>query len=165
MPGFIFALVLALSLTLAPGMAVADPPDDDPAESADSGYATAVKAVKAGRYTDAIPLLQQTVAKDPKHANAYNYLAFSHRKLGRFARALDLYKTALRIEPDHRGAHEYVGELYLQTGRLDLAETHLAKLDKLCTFGCDEYSDLKKAIAAFKAAHGPAKKSLSKRSM
>ncbi len=161
MPGFMhptshrFAAILlafALALALAPGVAFADAPEDDPAEAADTGYATAVKAVKAGRYAAAIPLLEKAVAKDPKDANAYNYLAFSHRKLGRFARALDFYKTALKIEPDHRGAHEYLGELYLQTGHLDLAEAHLAKLDRLCTFGCDEYSDLKKAIAAHRTA-------------
>lgn len=159
MPGFmphtphgLAAFFLAFALALAPGVAFAEGNEDDPAETADSGYATAVRAVKAGRYPVAIPLLEKAVAKDPKNADAYNYLAFSHRKLGRFNRALDLYKTALKIEPAHRGAHEYLGELYLQTGRLDLAEIHLAKLDKLCTFGCDEYSDLKKAIAAHKAA-------------
>ncbi len=159
MPGFmphtthsLAAIFLAFALALAPGVAFAEGDEDDPAETADPGYATAVRAVKAGRHPIAIPLLEKAVAKDPKNADAYNYLAFSHRKLGRFDRALGLYKTALKIEPDHRGAHEYLGELYLQTGHLDLAEAYLAKLDKLCTFGCGEYSDLKKAIAAHKVA-------------
>ncbi len=29
------------------------------------------------------------------------------------------------------------------------AKEHLAQLDKLCTFGCEEYSKLKKEIAQF----------------
>jgi len=61
------------------------------------------------------------------------------------------YDEALRIEPQHRGALEYSGELYLQTGNLAKAEQRLAALDKACRFGCEEYSDLKKAIAQYKA--------------
>ena len=37
------------------------------------------------------------------------------------------YNEALRIEPKHRGALEYSGELYLMTGKLDLAEQRLAR--------------------------------------
>jgi hypothetical protein len=42
-------------------------------------------------------------------------------------------------------------KLYLQTGDLARAEQRLVALDKACTFGCAEYSDLKKAIARYKA--------------
>ena len=37
------------------------------------------------------------------------------------------------------------------TGDLAKAELRLAALDKACLFGCEEYTDLKKAIAQFKA--------------
>ena len=57
----------------------------------------------------------------------------------------------MRINPKHRGALEYSGELYLMTGDLAKAEQRLATLDKACTFGCEEFTDLKKAIASFKA--------------
>ncbi len=59
------------------------------------------------------------------------------------------YNEALRIDPDHRGAHEYLGEAYLMVGNLAKAKEHLSVLDKLCFFPCDEYSDLKKAIADY----------------
>jgi hypothetical protein len=36
-------------------------------------------------------------------------------------------------------------------GDLPRAEQRLATLDKVCTFGCGEFSDLKKAIAQYKA--------------
>jgi len=32
-------------------------------------------------------------------------------------------------------------------GQLNKAKEHLASLDKICTFSCEEYRDLKKAIA------------------
>jgi Flp pilus assembly protein TadD len=70
-----------------------------------------------------------------------------------FAGAEKFYDEALRIDPKHRGALEYSGELYLQTGDLARAEQRLAVLDKACTFGCEEYSDLKKAIAQYKAGN------------
>ena len=67
-----------------------------------------------------------------------------------FAGAEKFYNEALRIDPTHRGALEYSGELYLQTGDLARAEQRLAALDKACFFGCEEYSDLKKAIVLYK---------------
>jgi len=48
------------------------------------------------------------------------------------------YNEALRIDPEHRGAHEYLGEAYLMVGNLAKAKEHLAVLDKLCFFPCDE---------------------------
>ena len=33
-------------------------------------------------------------------------------------------------------------------------EANLAKLDKVCFFGCDEYTDLKKAVAEYKQRKG-----------
>jgi hypothetical protein len=35
-------------------------------------------------------------------------------------------------------------------GQLDKAKEHLASLDKICPFSCEEYRDLKKAIAEVK---------------
>jgi len=61
------------------------------------------------------------------------------------------YNEALRIDPKHKGAHEYVGEAYLMVGNVAKAKEHLAALDRICFFGCDEYSLLKKAVAEFEA--------------
>jgi len=90
---------------------------------------------------------------DTGDADWNNLMGYSLRKgpTPDFAGAEKFYNEALRIEPAHRGALEYSGELYLQTGDLARAEQRLAALDKACTFGCEEYSDLKKAIAQYKA--------------
>lgn len=61
------------------------------------------------------------------------------------------YQSALVKEPKHRGALEYYGELLLLKNDLAGAEMMLSRLDKACTFGCEEYRDLKKSIAQFKS--------------
>ena len=112
-------------------------------------YKDGVKAVKSAKYKQAIKLFNKVVAAKPTNADAWNYLGFSHRKLKRFDQALNAYQKALAIDPDHRGANEYLGELYLQTDNLPKARERLAKLDAICTFGCEEFDDLKAAIAAY----------------
>jgi DNA-binding SARP family transcriptional activator len=59
------------------------------------------------------------------------------------------YNQALALDPKHRGAHEYIGEAYLMVNNPAKAKEHLAQLDKLCLFSCSEFTDLKKAIAAY----------------
>ena len=86
----------------------------------------------------------------PGSADSYNYLGYSHRKLGRLALSLANYQQALRLNPKHQGAHEYIGEAYLELGDLERAEMHLKALDKICTFGCAAYRELKRAIKAYK---------------
>ena len=63
--------------------------------------------------------------------------------------AISTHQKALAIKPDHRGANEYIGELYLETGQLEKAKERLKVLDSACFFGCEEYTTLKKAIAAY----------------
>jgi Flp pilus assembly protein TadD len=94
---------------------------------------------------------------EPNNADVLNLLGFSYRKLGEFEQSLTYYQRALTLEPQHRGANEYLGELYLQMGDLPKAEERLARLDRICTFGCEEYSDLKKAIKEYKADRPAAK--------
>ena len=111
-----------------------------------SAYDQGVQAVEAGNYERALELMEQVVRSEPDNADAWNYVGFSNRKLNRFEQALTAYQRALKIDPEHRGANEYLGELYLQMGELDKASERLRVLDKACTFGCEEYDDLKKAI-------------------
>jgi len=61
------------------------------------------------------------------------------------------YQEALRLDPKHRGAHEYIGEAYVMVGNLAKAKEHLAALNKLCFFSCEEYRDLKKAIEGYES--------------
>lgn len=132
-------------------------PSRAPSKPEDPDYMDGVAAIKAGKYATAIPLLQKVVERDSQNADAYNWLAYATRKNGDPAAALPLYEKALAIDPKHRGAHEYMGEAYLQLGNLPKAKEHLAALDKLCFFPCEQYSDLKKAIEAYEKSGGTVK--------
>ncbi|MFQ5773993.1 MAG: tetratricopeptide repeat protein [Kiloniellaceae bacterium] len=120
----------------------------------DSNYVQGRKLVEAGDFAAAVPLLQKAIAVDPKNADAYNYLGYSHRRLGDKEAALTHYLKALELKPEHRGANEYLGELYLEMGRLDEAKERLDVLDGACFFGCPEYRELKAAIKAYQAKAG-----------
>jgi tetratricopeptide (TPR) repeat protein len=135
---------------------------DTPAVMADPKYVEGVNAVKRKDYAAAIPLFEAVVAKDDRNADAYNYLAYSIRQNGDAAKSIPIYQKALAIDPKHRGAHEYIGEAFLALGNLPKAKEHLAVLNKLCFLPCEEYSDLKKAVAEYETSGGrvrPASKS------
>jgi len=119
-----------------------------------STYAQAVEKVKAKDYAAAIPLLRDVVAQEPRNADALNYLGYSYRESGDLEKALENYRKALAVDPNHKGANEYLGELYVRLGDLPNAEAQLAKLDRLCTFGCAEYEELKRKVAALKRSKG-----------
>lgn len=95
-------------------------------------------------------VLEPYVQSNPRSADGFNLLGYSLRNQNKFDESLVAYKQALTLDPKHRGAHEYIGIAYIQMGQLDKAKEHLASLEKICTFSCEEYRDLKKAIAQAK---------------
>lgn len=132
-------------------------PSDPWAKPLDPDYTAAVKAIKAGDVTAAVPLLERVVARDGTNADAYNWLAYAIRKSGDPARSIPIYQKALALDPRHRGAHEYIGEAYLALDDVKNARAHLARLDSLCFFPCSEYRDLKKAIEVYEGSGGKIK--------
>ncbi len=106
-----------------------------------------------GDWRGAAALMKEAIAKTPGKADYHNLYAYAVRK----GPSPDMnlvfreYGEALRLEPKHRGAHEYIGEAYLMTGNLAKAKAHLATLDGLCMLGCEEYTKLKQAVAAYEA--------------
>jgi tetratricopeptide (TPR) repeat protein len=90
----------------------------------------------------------------PDDADVLNLLGYGYRKSGDVDQARGYYLQALAADPKHRGANEYIGELYLETGHLNKAEERLAVLDDDCWLGCEEYTDLKEAIAEYKVKKG-----------
>jgi len=133
-----------------------------PAKPEDQQYEQGVKAIKAGKYGEAIPLLEGVVSRDTTNADAYNWLAYATRKNGDPAKSIPIYEKALAIDPKHRGAHEYIGEAYLMLGDVAKAKEHLKSLDSICTFSCSEYRDLKKSIEAYEKGGGKAKPAASR---
>ena len=148
----VLAIVLAIASFAPPALAMGSdstppPAPKPPAPRTDTGYSEAERAVKAKQYEDAIKKLEQVVAKEPRNADALNYLAYSHRELGRYDISMGYYQKALALNANHRGANEYLGQLYLRMGKAKEANAQLAKLQKLCGRGCEEYESLRSAIA------------------
>jgi Flp pilus assembly protein TadD len=108
-------------------------------------------SIKAEKYDQAIQQLQ--TANETSSADWNNLLGYSLRKKQPpdLVGAERYYQAALKIDPEHRGALEYYGKLKLINNDLPGAEALLARLDKACTFGCEEYSDLKEAIKKYKS--------------
>ncbi len=123
-------------------------------QPSDPTYTQATALIGAGKYGEAIPLLEKVVAAKPQNADALNDLGYSHRKVGQIDEALKYYHRALELQPKHLGANEYLGELYLELGDLPKAEERLAVLDKACFFGCEAYTELKQAINDYKSRQG-----------
>lgn len=142
--------LMALLLSAMCGVAAAaDTPSAEPARDA---LTLAREKIAAKNWSGAIDELKRL--GDVGNADWNNLMGYSLRKASPpdLASAEKFYDEALRINPKHRGALEYSGELYLMRGDLPKAEQRLAALDKLCFLPCDEYNDLKKAVARFRAA-------------
>jgi Tfp pilus assembly protein PilF len=141
--------VLILAVLLAP--VIASGADSGPAASRDPVLEQATAATAQKNWPAAQSLLRDAIAQDPNNPDYHNLYAYSVRKAANPDMNLVFkhYNEALRLDPKHRGAHEYIGEAYLMVGNLPKAKEHLNALDKLCFFPCDEYTDLKKAIAEY----------------
>lgn len=146
------SIVLFLG-ALAPGLAqgMGTGSDTSPAAVKDPDIVAAEAAIQAKDFKAAVPLLERAIAKNQRNADAHNLLGFSQRNLGDNDKARSAYANALEIEPTHKGANEYLGQLYLIINDLPKAEEQLAKLAKICVFGCAEHRELKRAVDAFKA--------------
>ena len=99
------------------------------------------------RYTKAQKLLLKSNEKKPLQADTLNYLGFTTRKLGDYEKGEEFYLQGLQIEPNHKGINEYLGELYIVTGRIDMAKE---RLQVLKTCNCEEYAELKGIIEGTK---------------
>ena len=94
-------------------------------------------------YLKAYEKFEKAYAKDKKNADILNYLGYTLRKTGDFVKAETYYLKGLKLDPKHLGINEYLGELYVQTGRIELAKNRLEVL-KGCK--CEEYEELKELI-------------------
>jgi cytochrome c-type biogenesis protein CcmH/NrfG len=119
----------------------------------DPEFRLGIAEVESKNWQRVIARMGNVVARDPKNADAWNYLGYAYRQIGDMDNSFRHYETAVQINPKHRGAHEYLGEAYLQVGKLAQAEEQLRLLDNLCLLPCEEYSDLKEQIAEYKRAH------------
>ena len=142
---------LMIALMALPGIALAAETPSTSSAPRDPVLEQVAAAKAKNDWSEAQATLRQALARNPDNADYHNLYAYSIRKGPNPDMSLVFkhYNEALRIDPDHRGAHEYLGEAYLIVGNVAKAKEHLSVLDKLCFFPCDEFTDLKKAIADY----------------
>jgi Flp pilus assembly protein TadD len=146
------AFAIALSFACLPTLLLGAGTESLPAtpqKPADPDYVAGKAAVEAKNWTTAVDAFERVVQREPDNADAQNLLGYASRNTGNLDAAFKHYNEALRVDPKHRGAHEYIGETYLLAGNPEKAKEHLAALDRLCWFSCEEYRDLKRAIEAY----------------
>ena len=148
-----WAIVACVTFT-AFAVPVAHAADTPTGPSTNERLASARKAIDGKDWSKAMFELNQAYREEPRNADIHNLLGFTYRKRATpdLAKAFDHYKTALNLNPQHKGAHEYIGEAYLMDKKPAEAEKHLVQLEALCgNKTCEEYADLAKAIADYKA--------------
>ncbi len=146
-------LMVAISLAAGSAFAADTTPSSIPARPADPAMERYQAAAGSQNWPAAAAAMREALGRDSGNADYNNLYAYSLRKGPNPDMSLVFkhYNEALRIDPKHKGAHEYIGEAYLMAGNIEKAKEHLGQLDKICFFGCAEFTDLKKAISEYEA--------------
>lgn len=141
-------ILASILMSVAPWV-VSVAADTAPAKSDPTWLTDARASMKSNNYDQALKQLQS--ADEVNSADWNNLMGYSLRKKQPpdLAASEKYYQAALKIDPSQRSAMEYYGELLLMKQDLPGAEAMLARLDKACLFGCEEYSDLKASIAKY----------------
>lgn len=145
-------VMFLLAATCLVGHAADSTPPTEPDKPAIADPLAMARArIQAKQWPAAIDELRKLNATS--NADWNNLMGYAQRKQATpdLAAAQRYYDAALRIDPRHLGALEYAGELALMKGELPVAEARLAALDKACNARCEEFDDLKGAVARYKA--------------
>ena len=127
------ALAILALLVTANTTAAAD--SSSPAVRSDPMMERYSAASEKQDWKSAAGVMRDALAANPNNADYHNLYAYSLRRSGTadMDQVFKHYNEALRIDPKHK------------------AKEHLQSLDKICFFGCSEYSDLKRAISEHEA--------------
>ena len=159
---FIFTTIISIFLVTSSYSAGSSSSSGD-GGSMKSNYEKAVSYIKSAKklekkgkiekankkYEKAQKLLLKSNKKKPNKPDTLNYLGFTTRKLGDFESGEKYYLQGRAINPTHIGINEYLGELYVTTGRHNLA---VERLEILKGCNCKEYEQLKAIIAGEKVS-------------
>ncbi len=114
--------------------------------SADATYLAAVGLINEKRYDQALATLALASEALGPHPDILTYKGYVWRKKGDLVRARDFYEQALAVAPRHRGAMEYYGELKVVSGDKAGARQMLARLERVCAYGCPQVEELRRWI-------------------
>lgn len=120
----------------------------------DPDFKAGKRALRAENWSGAIAAFELAALRDPTNADIQNYIGYAYRRLRQMGPAIGHYQKALMLNARHRSAHEHLGEAYLVLGEPAKAQQLLEALENLCLLPCEEYADLKRAIAAYNTLAG-----------
>jgi Flp pilus assembly protein TadD len=96
-------------------------PDRSGAEPGQGEYASLLRQgqahLKAGRFNQAIGVLNKAVQVNPAGADAMVALASAYFEMGRDGQAISMANQALQIDPNSARAHLTLGTIYQTAGR------------------------------------------------
>ena len=96
--------------------------------TAASWYQLGAAFDRSGRRADAERTFRDLIAQDPLDANALNYLGYMFAEHAtQLDEAVSLIERALRVEPDNPSFLDSLGWVYVQQGKLDLADPPLTR--------------------------------------
>ena len=101
----------------------------------------------AGRYGEAIDMLETAHAVDPRNRQAYSALARVAQAQKLPGKATRLYGEALKLEPNDVGALAGQGEALVQRGAVERAKRNLERIKSLCKDPCPHATTLAAVIA------------------
>ena len=111
-----------------------------------SAYELGYTLAKAGDHAHALTALRSAkLQSDPR---IQTMIGYALRKLGHVDAAMGYYAAALASNPDLTNTRQYLGEAFLQKNEPAKAMEQLAAIGARCGTGCEDYSELAKAIAA-----------------
>ncbi|MBI2422920.1 MAG: tetratricopeptide repeat protein [Candidatus Hydrogenedentes bacterium] len=119
------------------GHAMATAPDN-----AMAAVILAQNEVKAGRFQEAIALLEAAEKSYPRTRNLYNTLGLAHAGLGDFPRAIACYEKELAYAPDHASALSNCGNAYAGMGDTGTAGAYYQRAIEADPFYADGYANL-----------------------
>ncbi len=73
-------------------------------------------AVRTRRFGEALPILREVLAKDPRNAFAQLVLGSAHMGMGEFREAIAQYRTYLALVPTSAYAHHWLSICYIRLG-------------------------------------------------
>ena len=140
-------LSLAIALATVGSAGLGQKPDDqiDPRSAALAQQAQPLHA--AGRYQEAIDLLESALAVDPRNRQAYIGLARVSQSQKLPGKAIKFYGEALKLEPNDVNALAGQGEAFVQRGAVERARRNLERVQSLCSNPCSQATVLAAAIA------------------
>lgn len=89
--------------------------------------AAALEAYADRRYLSAQSLLEQAIAMDPQHLQAYNNLGLVHYKMGKMAAAIQAYRQALSLDAGYAKAQYNLGLVQMAIGDYAAADSSYAQ--------------------------------------